>query len=311
MGADDVGFLLILHLFLNMCHIHAFKLIALLCIFYMKLCSMHSTNSLLLVVSFDGFRWDYLDNMREHEIDTPNFDRLVTSGVKAEYVKPIFPPKTFPAHFSIATGLHAESHGVVGNTFYDPLFNEQFHMDDSTQAAQGKWFDNDGAVEPIWITNQRGAQTIFPKRSGTLFWPGGTASFGSMLPHKWQPWAEAATCNSTCRIHKIVDWMATEIDPINLGMVHITELDIAGHRYGPDSQQVRDAVSKLDSLLGTLISKLEEHHLFAKVNLIITSDHGMAAVNEHVEMDKYVDPPLYRNYGQSPIWNLLPTPGVY
>ncbi len=54
----------------------------------------------LLLISFDGFRYDYLS-----KTDTPNFDKLVETGVISEGLIPIFPSKTFPNHYAIATGL--------------------------------------------------------------------------------------------------------------------------------------------------------------------------------------------------------------
>ena len=50
----------------------------------------------VLVVSFDGYRWDYSDLY-----ETPNFDQLEESGVKAEHLISSFPTKTFPNHYMI------------------------------------------------------------------------------------------------------------------------------------------------------------------------------------------------------------------
>ena len=56
----------------------------------------------VLLVSMDGFRADYLEI-----IDTPNFDKMAKNGVKSEGLKPIFISKTFPNHYSIATGMYS------------------------------------------------------------------------------------------------------------------------------------------------------------------------------------------------------------
>uniref|UniRef100_A0A674HYZ4 Ectonucleotide pyrophosphatase/phosphodiesterase 7 n=1 Tax=Terrapene triunguis TaxID=2587831 RepID=A0A674HYZ4_9SAUR len=57
-----------------------------------------SSNKLLLV-SFDGFRWNY-----DQDVDTPNMDLLVKQGVKAEYITPPFVTMTSPSHFTTITG---------------------------------------------------------------------------------------------------------------------------------------------------------------------------------------------------------------
>ena len=60
-----------------------------------------SNRPYVLMVSFDGFRYDFT-NMA----DTPNFDGVAAEGVKAEALIPVFPSLTFPNHYSIATGAY-------------------------------------------------------------------------------------------------------------------------------------------------------------------------------------------------------------
>lgn len=69
----------------------------------------------LVLVSFDGFRWDYAART-----ETPAFDRLVASGVRADRLVPVFPSKTYPGHYSMATGLYPGHHGILSNNLRDP-----------------------------------------------------------------------------------------------------------------------------------------------------------------------------------------------
>lgn len=78
-----------------------------------------SKHPVVLVVSFDGFRYDYLE-----KTDTPNLKALQREGVTVPYMTPQFPSNTFPNHHSIATGLTPDNHGVTDNTFYDPLLGK-------------------------------------------------------------------------------------------------------------------------------------------------------------------------------------------
>ena len=57
------------------------------------------THNKLLMISFDGFRWDY-----DQDVDTPNFDQLVRDGVKAKYISPPAITMTSPSHFTTVTG---------------------------------------------------------------------------------------------------------------------------------------------------------------------------------------------------------------
>ena len=81
----------------------------------------------LLVVSFDGFRWDYLDRI---DVRLKNFEKFLENGVRAEvkywyesflykplyiqFMKNQFQTKTFPNHWTMVTGLYEESHGIIG-----------------------------------------------------------------------------------------------------------------------------------------------------------------------------------------------------
>lgn len=53
----------------------------------------------VLLISFDGFRWDY-----DRDVDTPNLDRMSHDGVKALYVTPPYLTITSPSHFTLLTG---------------------------------------------------------------------------------------------------------------------------------------------------------------------------------------------------------------
>src|SRR5882672_12847130 len=70
---------------------------------------------LLILISIDGFRWDYLQ-----KYDAPTLRQLAASGVHATRLTPSFPSKTFPNHYTIVTGLYPEHHGIVSNWFFDP-----------------------------------------------------------------------------------------------------------------------------------------------------------------------------------------------
>ena len=59
----------------------------------------------------DGFRWDYLSRA-----NTPNLDSLVENGLYVEKMIPTFQTKTFVNYYALATGLHAESSGIVSNS---------------------------------------------------------------------------------------------------------------------------------------------------------------------------------------------------
>lgn len=71
----------------------------------------------LLLISLDGFRWDYCDKYADQ---TPNLRRLRHEGAYAHSLISVFPSNTFADHYTIVTGLWPEHHGIINNIMYDP-----------------------------------------------------------------------------------------------------------------------------------------------------------------------------------------------
>lgn len=104
-----------------------------------KNAAIESSSPMLLIVSFDGFRPDYLNRNI-----TPTLNEFRNAGVRSEYMRNIFPTKTFVNHFSIATGLYSGVHGVVGNEFYDLKLKRNLNY-------SYELFHYNEAVLPIWV----------------------------------------------------------------------------------------------------------------------------------------------------------------
>ena len=77
----------------------------------------------VILISIDGFRYDYFS-----KAPTPNLDSLAARGVRASYMVPSFPTKTFPNHYTIVTGLYPAHHGIIANTMWDDRFKTTFKM---------------------------------------------------------------------------------------------------------------------------------------------------------------------------------------
>ena len=217
----------------------------------------------LVLVSFDGFRPDYLDRYR-----TPSFDRVAARGVAAEALVSVYPSLTFPAHYSIATGLHPERHGLVGNRFYDPARGEEYNYRDRHSVEDGTWYGG----EPIWVT----AETQGMVAAAMLF-VGTEADIGGVRPTFWTRYADRGTHRE--RVDEVLEWLAlpAERRP-HLVTLYFSSVDGAGHRYGPASSAVAEAVERVDGDLGRLLDGIDALPHGGAVSVVLVSDHGMAAV---------------------------------
>jgi predicted AlkP superfamily pyrophosphatase or phosphodiesterase len=246
----------------------------------------------VILVSFDGFRWDY-----PTKVPTPNLRRLMARGVHARNLIPGFPSKTFPNHYTIVTGLYPGHHGIVANNIFDPPTGRTFAMAKRAEVQDPMWW---GGV-PIWTLVEHGG-----KPSAPFFWPGSEAPHDGLMPHFWQPYD--ANRPAAARIEQILAWLDLPAAqrPVFLSL-YFEDTDSAGHAKGPDSPEVRDAISRDDGYLGALVDGLSRRGFLDRVNIVVVSDHGMAAVDDQhvIVADDYVSP------ADVTISDINPTLGVF
>ena len=228
----------------------------------------------LVLVSFDGFRHDYLDLY-----PTPSFDRVAARGVVAEALVPPYPSLTFPAHYTIATGLHPERHGLVGNRFYDPARGDEYSYRDRGDVEDGTWYGG----EPIWVT----AETQGMVAAAMLF-VGTEADVGGVRPTFWTRYADRGSRRE--RVDRVLEWLALPARRRpHLVTLYFSSVDGAGHRGGPASPAVAEAVEQVDAALGRLLDGIDALPHGGAVSVVLLSDHGMAATRTAVDLGAIAD----------------------
>lgn len=250
----------------------------------------------VLLVSFDGFKDGYIERN-----ETPNFDRLIGNGVRAEYMIPVFPTKTFPNHYTLVTGLYTENHGIIANRFYDEKLDTRFSFGPVDSPNDERWWGG----EPIWITAEKQGLT-----SATFFWPGSEASIDGVQSTKWVQYDGAVP--EKARIDSILTWMDSNGSvQADFGSLYFNLVDHAGHDYGPNSPETDMAIERADSLLGYLLDGMDAHGLTDKLNLIVTSDHGMAELSPDrvILLDEIIDMDEVRMIDWTPVALIQPNEG--
>ncbi|KAI9741626.1 MAG: ectonucleotide pyrophosphatase phosphodiesterase [Cirrosporium novae-zelandiae] len=255
-----------------------------------------------ILISLDGFRADFLKRGL-----TPTLNSFIDEGISPLYMLPSFPSVTFPNHFTLVTGLYPESHGVVGNTFWDPSLQDEFYYTDTSNSMQPKWWD----AEPIWATLEK--QGI---RTGIHMWPGSEAHIGGIEPtyvDKFNGTEELS--RKVDRILELLDLPGTndtdsesqEQRP-QLIASYVPIVDADGHKYGPNSTQIRSTISRVDTMLSQLFKGLESRNLTSIVNVIVVSDHGMAttSTNRLIQLEDLVNPELLSHIDGWPLYGLRP-----
>jgi predicted AlkP superfamily pyrophosphatase or phosphodiesterase len=230
----------------------------------------------VILISLDGFRSDYLNLYRP-----PNLNALAAGGVRARWMFPSFPSKTFPNHYTIATGLYPQNHGIVENNIYDAGFNAVFTLSDRNEVENSRWW----LGEPIWVTAEKQGQ-----KSGSIFYPGTEGEVAGIRPSFWKRYDQ--NISNDQRVDILLSWLDLPRGqrPTFIAL-YFSDTDDAGHAFGPVSNETKRAVRKVDREIGRLVQGLKTREIFARINLIVVSDHGMARVNwrNAILLDKLFD----------------------
>lgn len=230
----------------------------------------------VVLISFDGFRPDYLQRL-----NLPNFERVWRDGVRATGMLPVFPSKTFPNHYSIVTGLYAENHGLVANSFRDPQRGARYSMYDTLAVWDATWYRG----EPLWVTAEKQGMV-----SASFFWVASEAPIGGVTPTFWKRYQ--GRIPNFARVDTVLSWLALPEDRRpHLITMYFNDADDAGHRHGPLSAQLDSAGARLDSALGRLLDGVERLPIRDRVYFILVSDHGMSEVSPrwYAALDTLVD----------------------
>lgn len=215
-----------------------------------------------VVVSCDGFRWDYPECFDMHFMQD-----LAADGVKA-IMMPSYPSKTFPNHYTLATGLYPDHHGLIGNTFFIKETGKVYSLSNNETRNDPANYGG----EPIWITAQK--QGV---KTATVYWVGSDVAVQGQHPTYWHNYQDKKRLNFDERIDEVTRLLKLpEKDRPRLVMCYFEEPDHSGHSYGPMSRHTRAEAEKMDDVLSKLWYRLKTlPEIGGKINLIVLGDHGM------------------------------------
>ncbi|HWA28416.1 MAG TPA: ectonucleotide pyrophosphatase/phosphodiesterase [Lacunisphaera sp.] len=218
----------------------------------------------LLLISMDGFRWNYC---AQHPAETPHLRQLIAEGGTARGLIPVFPSNTFADHYSIVTGLYPAHHGIINNDMFDPGRGLFFHYKLPASNRDPLWWGG----EPIWNTAVKQGRP-----SACAFWPGSEVEIGGARPTFWKPYDYSIPFEN--RLAELSGWMRLPAGqrPAVIAF-YLEEANSVGHKFGAESPELAATVKLLDERVGRIMARLTADGVEA--NIVIVSDHGMTAVS--------------------------------
>lgn len=196
--------------------------------------------------------------------------------------------------FQIVTGLYAESHGFVGNTMYDRIYNSFFQVEGGPDNFKSFWWNQS---EPLWITAEKNGI-----RTAVYFWDGcqveisGTRVTKCVKNNDFKEWSSNFT---DFRAHnrdynQTVDEIIQRFqsDDWGLAMIYYPVIDELAHHFGTRHERTVRSIKVFDKLIHRILNKLKMTSMEQRVNLIVLSDHGMldhSTETKHISLDDYID----------------------
>ncbi len=253
---------------------------------------------LLVVISIDGLRPDYITAADAHGAKVPNLRRLLKEGTYAEGVEGVVPTVTYPSHTTLVTGVWPAKHGIFANTTFDPLQNNY----------QGwYWYAEDIRVPTLWDAAAKAGRT-----TASVQWPVTVGAHITWdIPELWRATTEddakllrsAATAGLLAEAQgelgpysggtdssveadqnrgRYAQWILEKKRP-GLLLLHLIALDHIEHETGPFSGEAVAVLEGLDAAIGN-VRETAERLARGRAYVAVVSDHGFARTEAQLNL---------------------------
>jgi predicted AlkP superfamily pyrophosphatase or phosphodiesterase len=261
-------------------------------------CRAQQQPPLLVMISVDGLRPDYITAAQAHGVKAPNLRRFLTEGTYADSVQGVIPTVTYPSHTTLVTGVWPATHGILANTTFDPL----------QKNSQGwYWYTEDIRVPTLWDAAAQAGRTTasiqWPVTVGAHitwnipeFWRASTADDAKLLRAVATPGLlqeatsaigeysggiDTSAASDTTR-GRYAQWILEKKHPAMLTL-HLTKLDHIEHETGPFSPEAVAVLEELDAIIGQ-IRETAERLAPGRVFIAVVSDHGFAKTDAQLNL---------------------------
>ena len=260
--------------------------------------AQEKTAPLLVVISVDGLRPDYVTAADAHGAKVPHLRKFLHEGTYAQGVTGVIPTVTYPSHTTLMTGVWPAKHGILANQTFDPL--QKNH-------EGWYWYAEDIRVPTLWDAAAAAGRTTasiqWPVTAGAKInwnipeiWRAGTSEDSKLVRVVSTPGllAEAkaavgeyrggidATPESDEVRGKYAVWILENKRP-SLLTLHLIALDHIEHEAQPFSPKAMAVLERLDAVIGKVWAAAER---VAPGNafVAVVSDHGFTTYDQQLNL---------------------------
>ena len=256
------------------------------------------TPPLLVLISVDGLRPDYVTAADAHGCRIPNLRRFLKEGTYAEGVQGVVPTVTYPSHTTLVTGVWPVKHGILANGTFDPLRKNQ---------EGWYWYTEDIRVPTLWDAWAQAGRTTasiqWPVTVGARinwnipeFWRADTPEDAKLLRAVSTPGLLAEAQAELGEYRGGIDtspegdenrgryaqWILEKKRPALLTL-HLTALDHIEHETWPFSEEAVAVLERLDAIIGNLRA-IAERLAPGRAFVAVVSDHGFAKTDTQLNL---------------------------
>jgi phosphonoacetate hydrolase len=220
-----------------------------------------------VVVCLDGLDPEYLG-----AADTPNWDAIADAGSTGT-CRCVVPSLTNVNNVSIVTGAFPETHGITGNSYYDPGTDDLVYMNDpSFLRCETRFQELAAAGESV-------AALVAKRKLERFVGRGCELALSAQDPPAWieREVGEAPGIYSGEASRWLLDAALSVLEDASPDVLYVSTTDVVPHKHAPDEPEAREWVRTLDTRLGELVDR--------GVDLVATADHGMNHKSRRVDLD--------------------------
>lgn len=243
-----------------------------------------SDNVVILV--FDALASSYMSQMGANS----NLAKIARDGAACLDARCVYPSHTLTNHATIMTGVSSGVHGIIGNVRLaeDGITSIKSKEPEMIQSQTLFELAKAQGLETAVVSGKNNLVTMFSKDCDV-----GTSN---VVPLDYLPEApildDAQTNEDYYEMNlELADWVfeslytVLEKESPNLTLVNVQSTDYIGHRFGPESKEMKTCLKRVDKALGKLYDKMEKSGMLENTTLIIVADHGMTESDSAINLN--------------------------